>query len=104
MLNVEMYTITAFVADRQLVQRRGFHLRTDHKALSWLFAKVPKESVRVSGWIATLFEYPVSFEYVSGFYNAIADILSRLNGHEVNEELPSNLALCPVVRLSNHRY
>ena len=59
---------------------RPFRLQTDHRALKWLFSKEPKASARVSGWIATLMEYPVVVEYIRGKENEIADVLSRLNG------------------------
>ena len=81
---------------------RPFRLRTDHKALSWLFSKEPKASARVSGWLATLMEYPVAIEYVRGTENTIADILSRLSGHAVDDAVPASLAqgvpsfACPV--------
>ena len=36
-----------------------FHLRTDYRALQWLFSKELKASGRISGWLATLMEYPI---------------------------------------------
>ena len=45
---------------------RPFRLRTDYKALSWLFSKEPKANARVSGWIATLMVYMVAIEYIRG--------------------------------------
>ena len=93
--------VSALEHFRVYLLSRPFRLRTDHKALSWRFAE-PKASARVAGWIATLLEYRVSIEYMHGSENAIADILSRLNGHDVNEELPSGLArgvpsfVCPI--------
>ena len=81
---------------------RPFILRTDHKALSWLFSKEPKGSARVSGSIATLMEYPIQIEYLKGSENTIADILSRLTGHAVDQIVPNELAwgiptyACPV--------
>ena len=69
-----------------------FRLRTDHKALKWLFSKEPKASPRVSGWIATLMEYPVVIEYICGTENTIADILSRLSGHAVDDVVHPALA------------
>jgi len=71
---------------------RPFRLRTDHKALQWLFSKEPKASARVSGWLATLAEYPVVIEYVRGKENEIADILSRLSGQAVEDVVPPELA------------
>ena len=58
---------------------RKFTLRTDHRALAWLFSKEPKASARISGWLATLMEYPIVIEYVKGTENTIADALSRLD-------------------------
>ena len=57
---------------------RKFCLRTDHRALAWLYSKEPKASARISGWLATLTEYPIVIEYVRGAENSIADALSRL--------------------------
>ena len=79
-----------------------FILRTDHKALSWLLSKEPKGSGRVSGWIASLIEYPIEIEYLKGSENTIADILSRFTGHAVDQMVPTDLAsgiltyACPV--------
>ena len=81
---------------------RPFILRTDHKALSWLFSKEPKGSAQVSGWIATLMEYPIEIEYLKGSENTIADILSRFTGHAVDQMVSTDLAsgiptyVCPV--------
>ena len=58
---------------------RPFRLRTDHRALQWLFSKEPKASAKISGWLATLMEYPMQIEYVCGCGNAIADALFRLD-------------------------
>ena len=41
---------------------RPFRLRTDHRALQWLFSKEPKASARISGWLTTLIEYPMQIE------------------------------------------
>ena len=41
---------------------RPFRLRTDHRALQWLFSNEPKASARISGWLATLMEYPMQIE------------------------------------------
>ena len=38
---------------------RPFRLRTDHRPLQWLMSKEPKVSARISGWLATLMEYPM---------------------------------------------
>ena len=54
---------------------RLFCLCTDHRALQWLLTKEPKASAKISGWLATLKEYPMQIEYVGGFENAIADAL-----------------------------
>ena len=45
---------------------RPFRLRTDHRALQWLFSKEPMASARISGWLAMLMEYPMQIEYVRG--------------------------------------
>ena len=71
---------------------RKFTLRTDHRALAWLFSKEPKASARISGWLATLMEYPVVIEYVKGSENSIADALSRLESSAIDAEVPSDLA------------
>ena len=41
---------------------RPFRLRTDNRAFQWLFSKEPKASARISGWLATLIEYPMQIE------------------------------------------
>ena len=71
---------------------RKFTLRTDHRALAWLFSKEPKASARISGWLATLMEYPIVIEYVKGTENTIADALSRLDSSAISCEVPSELA------------
>ena len=54
---------------------RPFRLRTDDRAFQCLFPKEPKASAIISGWLATLMEYPMQIEYVRGCKNAIADAL-----------------------------
>ena len=71
---------------------RKFTLRTDHRALAWLFSKEPKASARISGWLATLMEYPIVIEYVKGTENTIADALSRLDSCAISCEVPSDIA------------
>ena len=81
---------------------RPLRLRTDHRALQWLFSKEPKASARISGWLATLMEYFMQIEYVRGSENAIADALSRLDSVSIDSEVPAELArgvpsyACPV--------
>ena len=70
---------------------RKFRLRTDHRALAWLYSKEPKASARISGWLATLTEYPIVIEYVRGAENSIADALSRLDSVSLDSNVPSNL-------------
>ena len=45
---------------------RSFRLRTDHRALQWLFSREPKASARISEWLAKFIEYPMKIEYVRG--------------------------------------
>ena len=71
---------------------RPFVLRTDHKALTWLFSKEPKARARLSSWIATLLEYPIVVEYIKGAENTIADVLSRFKGDAVDQIVPPELA------------
>ena len=71
---------------------RKFCLRTDHRALSWLFSKKAKAYARISRWLATLMEYPMVIEYICGSENSIADALSRLESVTVDNELPADLA------------
>ena len=66
-----------------------FRLRPDHRALQWLFSKEPKASARISGWLATLMEYPMQIEYVRGCENLIADALSRLDSVAIDAEVPA---------------
>ena len=67
-------------------------MRTDHKALTWLFSKEPKASARISSRIATLLEYPIVVEYIMGTENTIADVLSLFKGHAVDQIVPPELA------------
>ena len=71
---------------------RPFRLITDHRALQWLFSKEPKASARISGWLATLMEYPMKIEYVRGCENVIADALSRLDSVAIDAQVPAELA------------
>ena len=71
---------------------RPIRLRTDHRALKWLFSKEPKASARISGWLATLMEYPMQIEYVRGCENAIADALCRLDSVSIDAEVAVELA------------
>ena len=57
-----------------------------------VFSKEPKASARISGWLATLMEYPIVIEYVKGSENTIADALSRLDSCAISCEVPSDLA------------
>ena len=47
-------------------------------------------------------EYPIEIEYLNGSENTIADILSRVTGHAVDQIVPTDLAsgiptyACPV--------
>ena len=70
---------------------RKFRLRTDHRALAWLFSKEPKASARISGWLATLMEYPIVIEYARGSENSIANALSLLDLVAVDNEVPADL-------------
>ena len=67
-------------------------MRTDQKALTWLFSIEPIASARISSWIATLLEYPIVVEYIKGTENTIADVLSRFKGHAVDQIVPPELA------------
>ena len=84
---------------------RPFRLRTDHRALQWLFSKKPKASARISGWLATLMEYPMQIEYVRGCENVLADAMSRLDSVSIDAEVPTELArgvpsyACPVAEV-----
>ena len=69
-----------------------FRLRTDHRALAWLFLKDPKDFARISGWLATLMEYPIVIEYVRRSEHSIDDAFSRLDSVAVDKEVPANLA------------
>ena len=81
---------------------RPFGLRTDYRALQWLFSKKIKASARISGWLATLMEYSMQIEYVRGCEHVIADELSRLDSVAIDAEVPAELAkgvpsyACPV--------
>ena len=94
--------ICALVHFRVYLLGRRFRLRTDHRAMAWLFSKKPKSSARISGWLAILMEYPIVIEYVRGANNSIADALSRLDSIAVDNKIPNELArgvpsfACPV--------
>ena len=60
---------------------RPFGLRTDLKALIWLFSKEPKASACISSLIATLLELPIAVEYIKGTIYTIADVLLRFKNH-----------------------
>ena len=83
---------------------RPVRLRTDHRALQWLFSTELMASARISGWLATFMEYPMQIEYVRGCENAIADALSRLDLISIDAEVPAGLArgvpsyACPVAQ------
>ena len=70
-----------------------FRLRADHRALAWLFSKEPKASASISGWLATLMEFPIVIEYVRGFENSIADAFSRFDSVAVDNEVSADLAI-----------
>ena len=53
---------------------------------------MPKASPRISGWLATLIEYPMQIDYVRGCENVIADALSRLDSVAIDAEVPAELA------------
>ena len=71
---------------------RPFCLCTDHRTLQWLYSKQPKASVRISGWLETLIEYPMQIDYVRGYENVITDTLSRLDSVGIDAEVPAELA------------
>ena len=56
------------------------------------FSIEPKASARISGWLATLMEYPMQVEYVGSWENVFADALSRLESLSIDSEMPSELA------------
>ena len=82
--------VAAVTHFRVYLLARPFVLRTDHKALTWLFSKEPKASAHISSWIATLLKYPIIVEYIKGTENTIADVLSRFKGHAVDQIVPPN--------------
>eukprot|EP00736_Rhodelphis_marinus_P005164 Rmarinus@m.14175 len=60
------------------LRSRPFILRTDQKALTYLFNQ-SKPSDRVQGWLNTMSEFNFEFdlEYIKGKENVVADALSR---------------------------
>ena len=82
--------------------RARFRHRTDHRALQELCSKESKVLARISGWLATLIEYPMQIEYVRGSENSIADALSRLDSMAIDSENSSDFAreiptyACPI--------
>ena len=43
--------------------------------------------MRISGWLATLMEYPMQIVYVRGCENVIADALSCLDSSAIDAEV-----------------
>ena len=84
--------VAAVIHFRVYLLAQPFVLRTDHKALTWLFSKGTKASARISSWIATLLEYPIVVEYIKGTQNIIADELSRFKCHAVDQVVFPELA------------
>ena len=56
----------------------------------------------MSGWVASLMEFPIVIEYIKGTENTIADILSRFDGHAVDQIVAHDFAngvapnVCPI--------
>jgi len=62
---------------RQYLWGRRFTLRTDHKALTYLFTqKAPNQMIQ--GWFETLLDFDFQIEHVPGILNVLPDRLSRL--------------------------
>ena len=53
-------------------------VRSDHKSISFL-QRCKLSHGRVTRWILTLQEYNITWEYISGKKNTVADALSRVN-------------------------
>lgn len=53
-------------------------VRSDHKSISFL-QKCKLNHGRITRWILALQEYNISWEYVPGKQNTVADVLSRVN-------------------------
>ena len=83
--------ICALVHFRVYLLRRRFRLRTDHRALAWWISKELKASARISGWFATLMEYPIVIEYMREAENSIAEALVQLDLIAVDKEFLNEL-------------
>ena len=65
-------------------------------------SKEPKAEAPISGWLATLMEYPIVIKYVLGAENSIADALFVLDSIAVDNEMLNKLTrgvpsfACPV--------
>ena len=84
---------------------RKFSLCNNNHALAWLFFKELKAAARISGWIASLMEYPIVIKYFRGADKEMADALSRLDSIAIDNEVPADLARsgpsvpCPVAEV-----
>lgn len=63
---------------------RYFEIKSDHRALVYLFAQADPSS-RLTKFRMTLLEYNFSIIYVKGKNNVVADALSRINIEELQE-------------------
>ena len=63
-------------SNRQLILANKVHIYSDHRPLKYILSlKEPRG--RLARWLSELLEYDLSFEYVPGSENVLADFLSR---------------------------
>ena len=81
------YTVTekellsvVFVCNKFRTYILGFQItvRSDHKSISFL-QKCKLHHGRITWWLLALQEYHITWEYVPGKQNTVADALSRVN-------------------------
>ena len=75
-----------------LLRDRKFHLKTDHRNLTFVGDSVNAMVVR---WKIALMQYDFDIEHIAGVKNIVADYLSRLvkNHMENNKSFDQNLIL-----------
>ena len=66
-------------------------MRTDHRALQWLFYKKLNFSASISNWLATLMEYPMQIEYMRSCKHEIVDALYCLDLVKIESEVLAEL-------------